>query len=170
MNFKCERCEKQFRDAWNLNTHMSRKFPCILKNEQKDSLGEQKDSLGEQNCKWCLKTYFNTGSLNRHIKTCKLVDDPIRKLEMEQSIKIDLNQPVCRFCNKTFTRTSSSNKHQPSCESKGAYIDKLKSANVKSVTVNNGTINNGTINNTNNVTINVFGKESMATDSLGGLF
>ncbi len=63
-----------------------------------------------------------------------MVDDPVRKLEMEQGKLVDLNQPVCRFCNKTFKVLS---RHR--CKQQGAYIDKLKTPNV---TINNVNCNN----------------------------
>jgi len=131
--------------------------------EQKSTLGEQKSTLGEQKstleipenprslkntqCTWCLNNFFNISTKNRHMSTCKLINDPLRKLEIEKGIIPDEHADnSCRFCNKVYSRKSNLNRHF--CKEREEYLLKLKKNNC--VGGNNVTINN--VSNSNNVT------------------
>jgi len=165
----CEKCKKCFRDAWNLNKHMSRIRPCktIVQNPKdtlvnpkdtsdnpkdtsgnpkdtsanpKDTLVNPKDTSGNPKdtmCEWCLKTFYNCANKNKHLKICKMVNDPVRILEMELKITPCINSECCRFCKKQFSRKAILNKHN--CQDKIEYLKELNKTN--KITINNNTIN-----------------------------
>jgi len=123
------------------------------------SINNDPESQNDKICKWCLNTFSRTFTLNKHINICKLVNDPVRKLEMELDINPDLKSPVCRFCKKEYKCIS---RHE--CKKQENYIKNLE--NIKSKTTPTGTnitniknINKGVINNIykniNNVTVNI---------------
>jgi hypothetical protein len=123
---------------------------------QNDKTGSQNDNPESQNdkkCKWCLNTFSRNFTLNKHTNVCKLVDDPIRKLEMELGIIPDLKSCVCRFCKKSYKCIS---RHE--CKKQAEYLESIKikkrttSGNVYNI--NKGTINN-IYKNINNVTVNL---------------
>ena len=76
---------------------------------EKDTLLTEKDTLG---CMWCLALFSRKNNKIIHEKQCKMVDDPIRKLEMGLGIVPTLNGNVCRFCDKKMSRKSVLIKHQ----------------------------------------------------------
>ena len=121
---------------------------------QKSTLGCQKStpeiprSLKNTQCTWCLNNFFNISTKNRHMSTCKLINDPLRKLEIEKGIIPDEHADnSCRFCNKVYSRKSNLNRHF--CKEREDYLLKLKENNQVHGS-NNVTINN--VSNSNNVT------------------
>ena len=128
------------------------------------------DTFNAKNiCQFCLNTFCSKKYKKIHQENCNYRDDPIRLLEIEKKIKINIpsSKTECRFCNKEFCRLAVLNNHFKICKEREEYHQKLlkKSTEMQIQnigTLNNGTmnINNGTINN-NNITINNFGQESL---------
>ncbi len=132
-------------------------------------------------CEYCLKVFVKKYNLKNHQSSCKMIDDPIRLLEIKQGIDVNsLPSTECRFCFKEFKRSDYLCKHLKVCKERENYHEKLKSKSNSATNVGTQNIetqnnihnniqnqnnietqnnNNGTINN--NYTINVFGKESM---------
>jgi hypothetical protein len=184
----CERCSAWFKDSFNLKRHMSRKRQCennninikkntepistineqiSIINEQISIINEQISIIDEQNnkCGYCLNKFYNKSSLKRHQGICKLKNDPVRVLEIEQNIKpiLPKNNLECRFCNVSFSRSDSLNKHLLICKKRKDYQENLERN--KLTVINNNIVNNITNNNqvTNNVNVIVlsFGNESL---------
>jgi hypothetical protein len=170
---------------------MSRIVPCVQENEknaddspsqnctlgsqncnsgsQNCTLGSQNCTLGSQNCtssvkcEFCLNTFCNKFSKNRHQETCKLKDDPVRVLEIETKVnpKESKSKNECRFCNKEFCRKSVLYSHYSICPDRREYHDQLKE--VKNVQIINNNIDNSidnsmTFNGQVNI-INLIGNE-----------
>ena len=118
-------------------------------------------------CEFCLNTFTRKYNLKIHQENCKYRDDPIRLLEIEKKIKINIpsSKTECRFCNKDFHNTSNLNKHITHCKEREEYHQKLLTKSTETQIQNNFNNNNGTMNiNTgtvNNITINNFGQESL---------
>ena len=177
--FFCRDCGKNFRDSFNLTKHQSRIKPCIpsmtthkkegTKNSAlppknsalppknsalppKNSALPHKDSV--HNCVYCMSFFKSKWYKNNHEKECKNKNDPVRLLEIENNIDIEIpeNKLECRFCNCVFARTDNLNKHIPVCKDRKEYLK-----NLQEYTMNNNNNNksiNQTINNNNNTTIN----------------
>jgi len=66
--------------------------------------------------------------MKRHHLTCKCKEDPIRLLELEHKVDIDIpeNKLECRFCNLVFARTDNLNKHIPACKDREKYLKNLQ--------------------------------------------
>ncbi len=75
--YNCKKCKKEFSTAQALRKHNAKQTPCIP-----DKVPVIDNENTKNMCKYCGKTYANTYSLNRHIKTCNIKDD--------SSILIDL--------------------------------------------------------------------------------
>lgn len=114
--FSCKNCGHAFRDSYDLTKHMSRKKPCVNKENEKKSSGEKiisdnqprssfgksRSSFGEprssfevldtskpdtQKCMYCLNTFSIKSNLKKHYTVCKYREDPVRLLEIERGIK-----------------------------------------------------------------------------------
>jgi len=124
-------------------------------------------------CEFCLKKYSRVCKLKQHYNICKLKNDPIRLLELENKIDPDIpsNKLECRFCNLVFCRSDTLNKHIGVCNGREDYhknLIKKREITIQNQTniqnqnnntnCNNTTINNN--NNTNNLILN-FGEETM---------
>jgi len=101
--------------------------------------------------------------LKRHQQVCKLKDDPIRLLEIENEIipEILSNKLECRFCNMIFCRVGVLNKHIKTCKAREEYHKTLLKYDQFTFIQ---TQNNNTINNDNRITNNLvlnFGEETM---------
>jgi hypothetical protein len=184
--FFCRDCGKQFRDTYNLTKHMSRVRPCtptrsngIRGGAKNESLEELNDSQVELNdsqkmprsshgelkdsgvlCQFCLQTFSIKTNMKKHHLTCKCKEDPVRLLEIEKGIDVDIpeNKLECRFCNCIFSKTSNLNRHISSCKDREKYIKHLQTP--VNCTINN--YNNNTTNNYNNVNVNfIIGEEKM---------
>jgi hypothetical protein len=187
---ECQKCGAWFRDNYHLSRHQSRVKPCIGKNkidttakntleEQNKLLKEQNELLKEQNklseeqktplnvCKFCLNTFFNISSLKRHNSTCKLKNDPVRLLEIENGItpKIPELKTECRFCNKVLFNTSKLNSHLLICKEREEYHNRLLNMEQKQIPTQINNIQNQTNieNQTNNQNIFIlsFGNENL---------
>jgi len=131
--------------------------------EQKDIFGQQKDipilkkDISDKECKFCMNTYFNKQSKNRHESICKQRDDPTRLLEIENNIEPEIPdcKTECRYCNKTFSRTALLNKHRVICKEKEEYHQILLKQKNNSVQVQQSihTQNNIQTQNNNNISI-----------------
>jgi hypothetical protein len=177
--FFCRDCGKQFRDTYNLTKHMSRVRPCVKvnltgeeKREQKFKIDSQKfkidshkfkidseDSKIDSRCQFCLHTFKSKWYKNNHEKGCKCKDDPVRLMEIEKGLDIDIpkNKLECRFCNLVFSKTSNLNRHIPACKDREKYIKYLQTP--VNCTINN--YNNNTTNNYNNINVNfIIGEEN----------
>ena len=163
----CPSCKNCFRNNYDLLRHMSRVTPCdgLKENTKKhtESLnGSLQSEIGKKEnpkCIWCLNTFSRNFTLNEHLKICKLVNDPARKVEIDLGITPDLNSPVCRFCTKEYRCVS---KHI--CKERDNYLEKLKkipqgNSNVNNITINNNSNNLTNIDNSINITLNIHKKE-----------
>ena len=184
--FNCEKCGNLFRDRYNLTTHQSRIRPCVKENitnnfqtmckiinpTQNTTLGDPNSLTKDPNsltelenntCKYCLHTFSTKKHINRHLLTCKYLDDPIRLLEIENDIIPELpeSKTECRFCNKIFSRTDNLNTHITTCKEREVYHKILiKEKEQKTVTI----INNNNCNITNNNFILNFGQTNDTTN------
>jgi hypothetical protein len=192
----CTNCGTCFRDKWVLERHMSRIKPCNKVNILPDHPPEGKintldpkintldpkintldpkiNTLGPKintlKCEFCLNTFATVWYKKIHQEKCKLKDDPIRLLEIENKKDICLpgSKTECRFCNKEFCRLAVLNNHFKICKEREEYhkqlLKKPTEMQIQNNFNNNNTgtmnINTGTINN-NNITINNFGQESL---------
>lgn len=85
----------------------------------------KRDERDEIACKWCTKV-VSKKSIVRHMTTCKLRDDNIRKLELKMNIEYQpLDKNVCRFCNKTFQKANDLSSHFTDCDNRKMYYDEL---------------------------------------------
>jgi len=128
---KCERCNKDFRDQYNLTSHQSKKNKCKFF-EVKKVIQPEPEKINNvkkcYSCQFCFKTFFNTQSLTRHYNCCKSQDDPIRQLEIEAGIKPVLPECLteCRFCNKVLSSKTKLNQHQAqACTAREQYYQEL---------------------------------------------
>ena len=153
----CQRCKKTFRDNYALTSHMSRITKCIDPNnpiiKQNEQLEKQNEQLEKQKetskkCCYCMNSFYNKGTMKRHLLTCRQKEDPIRLMEIGQSIKLVLPdcKTECRFCNKNFCKSTLLNKHLLVCKKREEYLDNLQ----KQQTIINNNINNNTTNNVHN--------------------
>ena len=170
---ECNRCGKCFRDQYNLSRHKSRTKPCKEKdevsncssNKQITTDGKQNPTITEQNpvtpkqmnvlevhCEYCFSHFFNKQSLTRHYNACKAQEDPVRQLEIELEIELEVPEckTECRFCNKVLSRTDILNKHLITCKKKEDYHKKLLKQKEKGKQNEKPQINNVTININNN--------------------
>jgi hypothetical protein len=56
--FKCDKCDKEFKLKTDLQRHLNRKNPCDIVNPNNE-------------CEYCQKSYSSRSNLNKHIKACK---------------------------------------------------------------------------------------------------
>jgi hypothetical protein len=184
---QCEKCRKCFRDSYNLKKHMSRIKPCIenkipIKNTENDVFNSNCTQINPECtfinsectkidpkitkmdkviCEFCLNTFFNNGNLKKHKNNCKLKDDPIRLLEIENKIipKLPEIKTECRFCNKNLSRSTTLNGHLLICKKREEYHNELlktKESTGKITQINNINNFNAPVNN---ITINLIGNE-----------
>jgi hypothetical protein len=164
----CSFCEKWFRDRYALSAHLSRLKPSRqtasthkengVKTDPKNFKIDSSDSKIDSHdfkidsgylCQFCLHTFKSKFYKNNHEKNCKCKEDPIRLLELEHKVDIDIpeNKLECRFCNLIFCKTSNLNRHTPNCKDREKYLKNLQE-------YCKPTIVQQTINNNNNITIN----------------
>jgi hypothetical protein len=184
----CERCNKSFRDQYNLTSHLSRKNKCVKiiehtvhanelpvhanelpvhanelpvhANELPINANELPVKKNELNCEFCFKTFSNIQNRTKHYNICKSQDDPIRRLEIESNITPTLPtcQTECRFCNKVLSSKTKLNQHK--CAEREKYHNELK----KRPVINN--IINNIINNNNTTINNIYINNHETTNSL----
>ena len=180
---ECKKCNKLFRDNYNLNKHVSRKTPCFIiktdfletikENDPKnDTLDPKNDTLDPKNdkiCQFCLNTFSTNWYKNNHEKICKSSKDPLRLFEMENGIKpLTCSKNQCRFCNVSFCRPIVLQNHYKICKKRENYFEKIKKENVVQTNIQNANQiqNANVINNINNINnnvtiINMGGKETI---------
>ena len=188
----CKKCDRVFRDDYNLHRHMSRLVPCTLgkypsivnKNQQTsgntpgasgntpgasgNTPGASPNTSGNK-CEYCLNCYSTKYNLRIHQDICKLRYDPIRLLEIENDIKVEsFPKTECRFCNKDFINVNKLNNHFKICKEREDYHQKLIKNDTKGSTIgvqnNIQTQNNN--NNTNNGVINNYNINVFGQESL----
>jgi len=124
----------------------------------KDTLINPKDI--SKKCKYCMNVFYNKGNMIKHQLICKQKNDPIRLMEIENKIQVEVPdiKTECRFCNKNFCRLSLLNKHLINCTSKEEYHKMLIIKDTKRTEIiNQQTTINNTINNNitnNNIVLN----------------
>ena len=184
---ECKNCGACFRDSYDLNKHMSKLKPCLEKKVEENSGTAQKRSStapkqsstapkqsstapkqsseapkqSSLNCMFCLNHFSTNYNLKRHNLTCKLKEDPVRLLEIENEIEPVLPECKleCRFCNLFYQNISNLNKHIKVCKERENY-HKFLLTKQKTTVNNNIVINNNNIIN-NNIVINLVGQESI---------
>ena len=124
-------------------------------------------------CVYCKHSFSRTTHLTRHMKTCKMKDDPIRQLEIKANIEFTPPPPnTCRFCKTSFTQSCSLLRHVKTCKEIEIYKEQLQlkvqqitnNTNYHNTTNNDNRIDNSITNNnniTNNITINAIGSEKI---------
>ena len=196
MHYICPNCNKDFGQKSNLDRHLSKKNPCIQNNPIKiqnnpleihnnnfndiNENVEQKILLDEEldpniTCQYCLKTFYQTSNLNKHLKyNCKIKkqqddekEEIFKKLLLKDSIIKEKEEQI----NK---KDEQINKILEQNQQLITQIEKLTKLNLnsksqkssKSVqmakTITNNTANsNNTTNNTSNIVLFNFGKENL---------
>ena len=86
--FKCEKCYKTFKEERFLNNHRNRKAPCIP-----ESVPIVTNDNAENKCHMCGKTYANVYNLKRHQKNCSIATNP-QAMQQLMSMVSDLKQEV----------------------------------------------------------------------------
>ena len=183
MTYICKFCNYETNRKQNFERHNKRKIPCSntkydnyntvngnFDDEQNNTQCEQNNTKGEQNntkceqnntyhkCHTCYKTFYNSSSLNRHVRVCKGVHDNL----------------TCSICFKKFNYQVAKHRHVKKNDCKPPPPPPNLEVTTKSTTIinieNQTNINNTTNNITNNtqnntqnntVHINVFGKEDL---------
>ena len=137
MTILCGSCTKPFNTNWQLQRHLSRKYPCrrVTSNESKTQVeevtepdDEPTESVGEMMCKYCGKEFSRADYLKQHMKKCKEKDDVVRYCEMKLNIKMIPHsvKTGCRFCMKVLFDRSGLCKHLRTCKAKEKYKEELK--------------------------------------------
>lgn len=79
MLHKCQRCDRVFRDAYNLSRHQARITPCALILEPKDVQAAygpdllRDPDLDKKKCRFCGRVFSSYTSMRRHVRsTCKI--------------------------------------------------------------------------------------------------
>ena len=201
---KCANCNLCFRNKWFLERHVSRVRPCVKKveesilqnpkinsnnlsntsinssntsiNSSNTSIDLSNTSINSSKCEFCLNSFYNKYTKNKHQLICKYRDDPVRLLE----IKVGIIPPEtfvkteCRFCNHDLLRIDNLHRHFKVCKERKEYHEKLEKRENESKQIinnnnqitNNNTTNNNITNNQNNfngpVIINLIGNETNA--------
>jgi hypothetical protein len=202
-SFECPNCNRSFNRKAHLEQHLTKKNPCMQKNEeiQNNPIKIQnhpfeiqnnnlilKDDYTDENlqnpnldpditCQYCLKSFYQTSNLNKHLKyNCKvkkqqdeekeeifkqlLLKDSIIKEKEEQINKkdeqinkiLEQNQQLITQIEK-LTKLGLNNKSNKSSKS-------VQMAKTITNTTNTANSNN-TTNNTSNIVLFNFGKENL---------
>ena len=138
----CTECDYNTKWKCNMTRHMLRKH-----SQQNVTLPQQNVTLPQQNvtldnnenttlfeCNLCNKNFNKQWILNRHIKKCTGITNPL----------------MCIHCNKIFANRHSKSRHIKTCND--TPIQNITN-NINNITNNNNTTNNNinnTLNNTNN--------------------
>jgi len=129
---ECPRCHKIFRDKHSLNRHINKKNLC--REKEKEVEKEEIEQQEFYKCQYCCKEFEVKRYCKQHESSCKLRYDPVRILEMELNIKLDIYyDKECRFCDKTFARQCNLTNHYLICKNRTEYLNSLK----KSITKKN---------------------------------
>ncbi len=108
--FKCNDCGKSFQDNAHLASHKNRKNPCILK------VITLEESHNPCKCINCNKIYTNIGNLNKHQKTCKIIDISIKSIKdvvQQNSIQdVFIDNKKCYSCGKMFRTPTNLKDHK----------------------------------------------------------
>ena len=176
----CGLCNRVFRDNYNLKRHLSQSKPCVKDNdqvpnpscEQNQSFVEQNRPLSEQKqlskkCKYCMISFYNKPTMKRHLLTCRQKNDPIRLMEIENKIQVEVPdiKTECRFCKKDYNNTSNLNKHLFGCTEREEYRkmliieDSKRTEIIQQTIINNNHIGDNIVNNI--VNVNILGHENM---------
>ncbi len=182
MPINCKKCDRVFRDTYDLQRHIMRKTPCDpVKSESnpKKSLSRHCDkiiadtgsgpstdlelvvvdehlSMLDNKCSYCDKLFSTSSNLARHIKsTCKI------KKQQDEDKEIIFQNLLLRI-----EAVEQDNKK---LHKKNEKLDRKNERLERKITYSGKNINNGTINNTTNTgivnnTINIiaFGKEDIS--------
>lgn len=201
-SFECPNCNRSFNRKAHLEQHLSKKNPCMQKNEEIQNNPIKihnhpfeiqnnnlilKDEYNDKNltnqdmdpnitCQYCLKSFYQTSNLNKHLKyNCKvkkqqdeekeeifkqlLLKDSIIKEKDEQINKkdeqinkiLEQNQQLITQIEK-LTKLGLTNKSAKSSKS-------IQMA--KTITNTNTANSNNTTTNTSNIVLFNFGKENL---------
>jgi hypothetical protein len=189
---KCNVCFKEFSKKSHYDQHKNKKFSCkpntqnyteipqnktdIPKNYTENTQNHTKNTENgfdnnKNNCKYCLKKFSRSDSLNRHLQTCKiiklenekkqniynnLVENDILKKQMEEII--ENNNKMTEMFKKQNEELKKQNE-----ELNNKMIEILKK-NTQNI-VNNTNNTQNIVNNINitPVKLNPFGKENLKT-------
>jgi hypothetical protein len=169
MLYKCDICEKEFKQKSHYIDHLNRIRPCVKKsklihkNTQIYTILTQKLHKNTQNtenkCSYCLKTYCRTNVLKRHLLTCKVKK---RDIEEKEEILNKLLEQNNKLASSLDQQKEQNNKLVSTIEELNKRINKLENDKKSNHIQNNRNVknlNNGTINNIN---IIQFGKEDLS--------
>ena len=152
MLYKCDICEKEFKQKSHYIDHLNRIRPCIklTENPSKLHVFPQKSMI---KCSYCYKTYSRPDVLKNHLLICK-----VKKQEIEEKENI-LNKLLEQ--NSLLASTINQQKEQIDqlIKTNESLINHMKTNQIQ----NNKNVkhqNNGTINNTINII--GFGKEDLS--------
>jgi len=153
MLYKCNICEKEFKQKCHYTNHLNRIRPCVkltkitsLNPQNPSNLLKNNSKNLKKICYYCGYKSERTDNYNRHLLSCK-----IKKQDIEEKEQI-LNKLL-----------EQNNKLESTIEELNKRIDKLENDKKSNHTQNNKNIkhqNNGTINNTINII--QFGKEDLS--------
>lgn len=210
-SFQCPNCDRKFNRKAHLEQHFNKKIPCVknpikieeilinpnksiknpennpndIKVNQELILNEFDSNLNSSiTCQYCMKTFYQTSNLNKHIKyNCKikkqqdeekeeifkqlLLKDSIIKEKEEQINKkdeqinkiLEQNQQLITQIEK-LTKLSFCSKTNKTNKSAKSFKSVQMAKNITNNTSNTANSNN-TTNNTSNIVLFNFGKENL---------
>jgi hypothetical protein len=180
VSYKCNRCNKTFKQKIDYTRHMNRKIPCesdqsnnqmIAAKQQQVTAKEQqkatenvqlKDNklVDDKECQYCHKIFTRRYTLNIHLsKRCKIKkqqddqkEELLQKLVEQMNKEMAEMKEVIKQNNKEISKLKTQNKK---------YVQKIGCQQNNNTKIDNQQNNNIHINN-NNIKLLAFGNEDMS--------
>ena len=167
VSYKCNICDKEFKQKGHYTYHINRKNKCIEINtispglHKKSAVCTKNVQIKEFKCGYCNKDFCRKYTLNRHVEICdkKTITDVIEK---DNQLKEELFKTLLKKMEILEEQNDQNNDNMKKYEKRLSYLkvqnDKLQEEirNLKSSKIINNTNNTNTnCNNTINQTINI---------------
>ena len=82
--------------------------------------------LSPLQCIYCTKLYTTNKILRKHLKTCKMKNNEIRKLEIETNMIPTQTTTICKYCSKNYSKSGNLGRHSKTCKLKDEYREHLE--------------------------------------------